>query len=130
MAGAVEAAIALRCEALRVDAEWVPHRLVALAMTSVGDFFTLLPDGNLVLNAELADPERGAAMKKLEVTELPDSGRRIRIELFDKIKALDLIGRHVGMEHRQETQDDGLGLDDRIQEARIRSVAGRSPSGP
>ena len=86
------------------DAARIVARTATIAFASIADFIAIAPDGTLDCDARGIEPERMAALESLDVTERRVSARkgggrirRIRIRLADKLAALDVLARHLGL---------------------------------
>lgn len=84
--------------------DFVLGELLKIATADCTDF-AVVQKGNrvkLVPTAELP-PEKRAAVASVK------SGRDgVAVKTYDKLRALELIGRHLGMFEKQETTDDGM----------------------
>ncbi|MDP3552641.1 terminase small subunit [Methylocystis sp.] len=98
VAAAIAEAMRLRAERNDVSADRVLRELARIAFFDVGKAFT--PEGTLKPLSEM-DEDTRRAIAGLEVSALYEDGEQIgalsKIKLGDKIRALDLIGRHLGM---------------------------------
>jgi phage terminase small subunit len=93
---AISAALAERSEKTKITAERVVQELPALAFTDFRKAVVWGPDGVTLLPSDgLSD---GEAAIIAEVTETrSESGGSIKAKRYDKLKALELLGRHLGM---------------------------------
>ena len=76
-----------RSERTRVTADRVVRELAFVAFSDIGKVMT--PDGTLKPVHEIDEETRRA------IVDISDSPRRVK--LADKLRALDLLGRHLGM---------------------------------
>ncbi|MDR0615921.1 MAG: terminase small subunit [Synergistaceae bacterium] len=92
----IDAALAERSEKTKITAERVVQELAALAFTDFRKAVAWGPDGvRLLPSDELGD---GEAAIIAEVTETrSETGGSIKAKRYDKLKALELLGRHLGM---------------------------------
>ena len=77
-------------EQLDTQQERILQELVAIGFAKVTDFLSV-ENGQTVLT-DLSDPGTGAAIATVEVT-----GKGVKVKLYDKLKALELLGKHYGM---------------------------------
>ncbi len=122
---AIDAAIAKRSEQTRIDANWVLKRLVQECEADLADLFDV--NGNvrpvddwpmifrqgLVQGMEVEDLFEGRGADRVHI------GRLRKIKLDSRIKRVELIGKHIGVNAFQETvQYTGLdALGDRLERA-------------
>lgn len=90
----VQAEIAARTANLAMTADEALQRLGDLARVSLADFYDVDDDGNLVLNLQ-----RARDSGKLELLDgiTCDARGNLILKLPDRIKALMLIGRNLGL---------------------------------
>ena len=93
---AIDAALAERAEKTKITAERVVKELAVLAFTDFRKAVAWGPDGvTLLPSGELSD---GEAAIIAEVSETrSETGGSIKAKRYDKLKALELLGRHLGM---------------------------------
>ena len=125
---AIDAGKVKRSEKLDVDAEWVLQRLVDEAEADLADLYTDAGD----LKPVDAWPEtwRQGLVVGVEIEALFDSsgkdrvqiGHTTKIKLSDRVRRLELIGKHVGVNafQNQVVINDVEGLADRLVRARQR----------
>lgn len=102
---AVEAAQGARAAQLRVDADRVLAELARIAFFDPRRLFG--PDGQpLPLSA--LDADAAAALSTMEL-RVQDGATAVRYRAFDKLKALELLCRHLGME-RAAPEEGGVVL--------------------
>ena len=85
-----------RAKKLEVNQETVIKELARIAFADPRSVFSWGPDGVMLRDsAELTDDE---AVAVADVSETrTESGGSIKAKLHDKVKALELLGRHLGM---------------------------------
>lgn len=124
----IEARIAARSERTRIDADWVLTRLAAEAEADVADLYGA--DGELLPIKDWPKIWRQGLVTGIDVDEIEHAGVRMgtvkKIRLSDRIRRLELIGKHVRVNAFQDTvQHKGLeGLADRLARAKGRRTDG------
>ena len=113
-----------RSEETKIDAAWVLTRLAEEATADVGDLYHA--DGHLKPIHEWPKIWRQGLVAGIDVEEIQVEGVKMgeikKIRLSDRIKRLELIGKHVKVNAFQEVvQHKGLeGLADRLARAKKR----------
>lgn len=122
VAAEIEKRIAARSERAQINADWVLTRLAAEAEADVADLYT--EAGGLKPIHEWPKIWRQGLVAGIDVEQIkgPDgsvAGDMVKIKLSDRIRRLELIGKHVRVNAFQETvQHKGLeGLADRLARA-------------
>lgn len=111
---AISKAQAERSERTEIDADWVLKRLATIANTSLGDFLVIPKDGSPpYYDLAKATPEQLACIDSLQIDVEYESGergkkataensllevRKIKLSKPPQLKALDLIGKHIGVQ--------------------------------
>lgn len=108
IAAAIEAAQKARAEAVQVRGEDVLRELVRVGLADPASAFSEV--GELLPLREMP-PEVRRAIAGVEVRTEPGTGSVVtRIKWWDKVRALDLLGRHLGLYlDRQEVSGPGGG---------------------
>lgn len=75
---------------MELSSEKVVEELVAIGFARATDFLTIR-DGIPVLK-DPSDPAAGAAIATLET-----GAKGVKVKFYDKLKALELLGKHLGM---------------------------------
>ena len=80
------------------------HELAELAFSNIADFLQVQSDGSVQIDLARASRDRVAAVHDVILsTPTEGSGDEVQstkltqIELFDKVRALDMLARHLGM---------------------------------
>lgn len=101
---AIEAAMAERAKRVEVDAEWVLRRLVLIADASVEDYIRIDAEGKdkgqPTIDISKLSREQFKAVAEIRVEDIESgkrTGKRTTIKFNDKLRALELIGKHIGM---------------------------------
>lgn len=117
----IDAALDRRSRETQIDANWVLKRLAAEAEADVADLYG--PDGQLLPVKEWPLIWRQGLVAGIDVEEIKVDGTKMgevkKIRLSDRIRRLELIGKHVRVNAFQEVvQHKGLeGLADRLARA-------------
>lgn len=126
-ARAIARAKAERAGRLDLEADTVVLELARIAFADPGDYFDWGPEGlRLVPSADLSQQQR-AAVAEVSQT-VTKEGPQVRIRLHDRLRALEYLGRHLGLLDPPAKGDADLptGLAERIRAARLR--VGRVPT--
>lgn len=122
---AVDAALQARANKTQIDAEWVLRRLAEEAEADVADLYT--ESGGLKPVHEWPKIWRQGLVAGIEIEQVkgPDgsvAGEVAKVRLSDRVKRLEMIGKHVRVNAFQEVvQHKGLeGLADRLARAKKR----------
>ena len=112
----IEKAQAKRAERTEVTADRVVTELAKIAFADPRDLMEWGPDG-LVLKDCRTIPDAAAAA----VSEVSESNDGIKLKKLDKLKALELLGRHLGMFTDKVKMSGELDIATIIMEARNRA---------
>ena len=97
ISSAIAAAQAARAQRTQIDADWVLRRLAALADADVADLYG--PDGGLKPATEWPEVWRKTLIQGLKTVTVGNTevgfGQVTEAKLADRLKVLELIGRHV-----------------------------------
>lgn len=121
VAAAIRGKQAERSRATRIDAAWVLSRLAQEAEADLSDLYA--EDGSLKPVREWPKIWRQGLVQGVETDEGPEGGGRVRkIRLSDRVKRLELIGKHIGVKAFEERVDVTVhdALADRLRKARER----------
>jgi phage terminase small subunit len=91
---ALQTAFAARSKRVEVDQDWVVRRLARIADLDLRKLFA--EDGTLRPIHELPEDVAGA-IASVDVVRRRGDAEEYRVRLPDRIRALDLLGRHLGM---------------------------------
>lgn len=87
-----------------VSLEWIVDRLKSIADANLGDLIDIAPDGSIRMDYEKLTPDLRRALSGVNIDEYtegrgPDKKqvKRIKINLADKLRALELLMRHLGL---------------------------------
>lgn len=117
---AVAQAMADRSRRTGVNAERVVLELAKVAFVNVGDVI----DATDATLKEDAAPEDLAAIQSIKVKDMGDMGIEREIRMADKLKALELLGRHLGM------FNDKMRLDAKLDTGKLDSILAQLQDGP
>jgi phage terminase small subunit len=124
---AVDLAKTDRATRIGIDAAWVLARLRAEAEADMADLYD--DTGALLPLAEWPLIWRTGLIVGLETEEIEVEGVKVgivrKLKQSDRIKRLELIGRHIGVQAFRDVVDVSLtdGLADRVQRAKDRGIA-------
>jgi phage terminase small subunit len=104
---ALQMAFAARSKRVEIDQDWVVRRLARIADLDLRKLFT--EDGTPRPVHELPEDVAGA-ISSVDVIKRKDDAEEYRVRLPDRIRALDLLGRHLGM-FRDRVEVTGRGLE-------------------
>lgn len=117
---AIARAIAERSRRTGVNAERVVLELAKIAFANAGD----LIDAQDATVRDGASREDLAAIQSIKVKDMGDMGIEREVRLADKLKALELLGRHLGM------FSDRLRVDGRLDTGKLDSILAQLQGGP
>lgn len=112
-----------------VTAEWIIERLKYIADANIGDIIEIQDDGTAKYNLKLLTPEMAVALGEMSIdtyTEGRGPGarkvKRMKIKQLDKLRALEMLSRHVGLFNDTLHISGELSLRDRLNAGRRRSA--------
>jgi len=117
---AVAQAMAERSRRTGVNAERVVLELAKVAFVNVGNVI----DATDATLKEDAAPEDLAAIQSIKVKDMGEMGIEREIRMADKLKALELLGRHLGM------FNDKMRLDAKLDTGKLDSILAQLQDGP
>lgn len=89
-------ALEKRTQRTQLDADWVLKRLAQISDADLSDLYA--PSGELKLVAEWPEVWRRGLVTGVEAVELPGGvGVLRKVRFADRLKALELVGRHVNV---------------------------------
>jgi phage terminase small subunit len=93
---AIDAALAERAKKTEITADRVVQELARIAFVDFRQVTSWGPDGVRLLSSdELSDDEAAIVSEVSETTT--ETGGSLKVKRYDKLKALELLGRHLGM---------------------------------
>lgn len=116
---AIARAMAERSRRTGVNAERVVLELAKIAFANAGD----LIDAQDATVRDGASREDLAAIQSIKVKDMGDMGIEREVRLADKLKALELLGRHLGM------FSDRLRVDGRLDTGKLDSILAQLKDG-
>jgi len=88
-----------RAKRLRVDGDRIVQEIAKIAFHNVDDLLDYL--GGNVLFKDLENMEFPEIIKSIKVKEITKDGKRVgqiaEIQIYDKVKALELLGKHTAL---------------------------------
>lgn len=117
---AVARAMAERSRRTGVNAERVVLELAKVAFVNVGNII----DATDATLKEDATPEDLAAIQSIKVKDMGEMGIEREIRMADKLKSLELLGRHLGM------FNDKIRLDAKLDTGKLDSILAQLQDGP
>lgn len=105
VARAVEAGMAARARRTEIDADRVVLELARIAFADPRDLMEWGPDGVALKESSSLTEEQAAGVA--EVAE--GSGGTLRLKKHDKVRALELLGKHLGLFRDRAGTDDDAG---------------------
>lgn len=105
---AIDAAMSAREERTKIDAAWLLERLAEEATADIADIYD--DDGNLLPVKQWPKIWRMGLVQGIEVEELFDGrgegrehiGRVRKVRIDNRVKRLELIGKHIGVQAFEE----------------------------
>ncbi|MGL4196533.1 MAG: terminase small subunit [Allorhizobium sp.] len=124
---AIDRALAERSEKTKIDAQWVLDRLANEASADIADLYSK-DDGSLLPVHEWPLIFRQGLIQGIDVEEIREDGivigRVRKVKLDNRVKRLELIGKHIGVNAFQDVvKHTGLdALADRMERAMKRDA--------
>ena len=88
----------------QVTADRVVEELAKIAFASIGDYVEFGPEGVKFKNKDEVD---SALISEISETDTESGGKKKKIKLHDKMKALELLGKHLGMFSEKQVHEVG-----------------------
>lgn len=106
----IDKAMADRSKRTGVNADRIIIELAKIALVNAGNVIDL---ENASIRADATDDDRAAIMSVKVKTSSTDAGESVEreIKMADKIKALELLGKHMGMFKDRVELSGGLGVE-------------------
>jgi phage terminase small subunit len=92
----IASALAARSSRTEVTADRVVQELARIAFVDTRQIFEWGPDGVTLRPSDELTEDEAAIVEEVSETR-SKTGRSIKAKRFDKLKALELLGRHLGM---------------------------------
>jgi phage terminase small subunit len=96
VAAAVARAKAERSARTKLDADLILYELAAIAFSDMHDFVGWNGRGILIRRSENINPHARKAIRELKETNT-ENGSTLSIKLHDKVRALELLGKHIAL---------------------------------
>jgi phage terminase small subunit len=107
---AIDAAMLERSERTKIDADWLLKRLSDEAVADANDLYD--NTGHFKAVSEWPMIWRQGLVAGIEMGEVEIEGQKVRrpikIKLSDRVKRLELVGKHIGVQAFRERIDHGL----------------------
>lgn len=92
-----------RSERTKIDSDWVLTELKKNYDVSMADFLTIPEGGGQpYIDLSKATPEQLAAIDEITIDQIGDLVGKIKIKKAPRLKTLDMIGKHVGVQAFRE----------------------------
>ena len=101
---ALRNALQRRSERTKITQDRVLHELACIAFADLRGALTWGAEGVELIASDQIDDETAAAIASISHTVTNDSGS-LRVRLHDKLRALEKLGRHLGLFDGQGSQD-------------------------
>jgi len=109
--GRIKELMDARAQRCKITADDVVRELARIGFGSISDFIRIDDEGQPCVDLSRADPNNLAIVRNLRSEVVPDRKggearliRKVRIGLYDKVRALELLGRHLGLFDTKEVQ--------------------------
>lgn len=83
-----------RAKRLDIDADNVLKEFARIGFSDIRNYFN---DDLSMKNLDGLADDQTAAIQKLKIKEYPKGGREIEFQLYNKLDALEKIGKHIGL---------------------------------
>ena len=83
-----------RAERTQITSDKVLEEIAKIAFSNIADYIEIQEDGTVQIDLSKLNRGKAAALSSVTVDEIKD-GRRIKLNMCDKLKALDQLGRHL-----------------------------------
>lgn len=97
IANAIAEAQAKRSSKLEVTADRVVQEYARIAFARMSDYVSFGPDGVTVKDLDYLTPDQIAAIAEVSETKTQGGGS-VRFKLHDKLRALDALSKHLGLD--------------------------------
>lgn len=127
VAAEVERRQKLAAKRADVSLDWIIERLKSIADANVGDLLDVYSDGSAKVNMSKLTPELRRALTNVVVDEYTEGRgegaqkvKRVRISVADKLRALELLVKHLGLSKEKIVVEGEIDLVERLQRGRKR----------
>ncbi len=105
---AIDERLDVLSEGARIEVERIVRELNKIAFADAGDVFTWGPTGIVVKDSAKLTPEQRSIVQSVSETTTKEGGT-VKVSLYDKQRALELLGRYRSMwvERHEHTGKDG-----------------------
>ena len=91
----------------QIEQDQIIQELVKLAFSNMTDFVSWGPDGVILKNSDEFNANQAACVSEITET-VSKHGKTVRIKLHSKEKALELLGRHLGIWDQDKENEEKL----------------------
>lgn len=117
----------------KIDEDWVVQRLAAIANANIGDLIKFNEDGDPYMDLTCMDDDMRVALSDFQVEQYKQGRgkaakavKKFRVKANDKLRALEMLARYLGLFNDKITIQGELSLADRLDRARDRVLDGPS----
>lgn len=111
-----------------VTADWIIERLKLIAGADLADMIVIDEFGTGTIDLHKLTPQLKAALSGLETDKMGDVVK-VKIKLSDKLRALEMLARHLGMFNDKLELAGELSLEQRLQAGRDRALKKEKENG-
>jgi len=118
-----------RLERLEITADAVLQELAKIAFANMGDYLSVRDDGSICVDLSEITPNQAAGLADLRIDEYTSARgniRRTRLRLGPKMRALELLGKHLNLWSDRFDHERSVNLAEEIRKARERVLRGMS----
>lgn len=118
----------LSAQKSNVTLDWITEQLKSIASANLGDMVVIDLDGSMSIDYTKLTPDLRKALSGFVIDEIKEGRgpnartiKRIKVQTSDKLRALDMLVRHLGLSQEKLTIDVEGDLVERLTRARRRS---------
>lgn len=125
-----------RIDALKIDAQWVLHRVALLADFNINRFLTIDTNGQAYYDFRTATDDDWYCISEYTTEEISRGTQdnliladKVKVKAYDKLRALELVGKHTSVRAFQERLELGGDPDNPIKTITRRIVNSQAEKG-